>query len=268
MDKREYTHRVVSVMGHITAAEREAIRAEIENHIEDRMEPLLSLQGVDEAEAERRSIAAMGDPEEIGRALQKQYSRFWLWVDRILLAIIVFVLLGTAWLAPRHLGNVKDNLIARYAPMRLLPAAVREIQADRELELKAVVGSDILRICAAGTAVEEERGGALARVFWCGYDESIHGQWGGWYVEYEDCRGNPCRALQSMTYSGNGGETYMSFEHSHAGERKTWLIVGGAFAAFTAFWVFYVARSIQVGRHPERYSRKTIRRYFKDGYVR
>lgn len=68
--------------------------------------------------------------------------------------------------------------------------------------------------------------------------------------------------------SADGSETYMSFEHSNAGERKTWLIVGGAFAAFTAFWVFYVARSIQVGRYPERYSRKTIRRYFKDGYVR
>ena len=68
--------------------------------------------------------------------------------------------------------------------------------------------------------------------------------------------------------SADGSETYMSFGHSNAAERKTWLTAGGIFAALTAVWVFYIVRSIQVGRHPDRYSRKTIRWYFKDGYVR
>lgn len=68
--------------------------------------------------------------------------------------------------------------------------------------------------------------------------------------------------------SADGSETYMSFGHSNAGEQKTWLMVGCVFAVLTVVWVVYVARSIQVGRHPERYSRRTIRRYFKDGYVR
>ena len=117
MDKREYTRRVVAVMRHLTADEMTAIRAEIEGHIEDRMEPLLALQGVDQAEAEQRSIAAMGDPEEIGRELQKHYSYFWLWVDRILLALIVFVLLGSLCLAPVHLLHAWDGIVARVYPM-------------------------------------------------------------------------------------------------------------------------------------------------------
>lgn len=183
MDKREYTRRVVNAMHHLTADEILAIRAEIEGHIEDRMEPLLALRGVDEAEAERRSIAAMGDPEAIGRELQKHYSYFWLWVDRILLAAIVFVLLGSLCLAPVYLLHAWDNIVARVYPMALV-GETPKTWADQELDLKTQVGSDILRFYAVGTTPE-----GTVRVFWCVYDERVRGRTSQWRFIYEDCRG-------------------------------------------------------------------------------
>lgn len=194
MDKKEYSRAVIAAMRHLRVEEITAIRNEIEGHIEDRMEPLLELEGIDEEEAQRRSIAAMGDPAEIGRALQKHYSLFWLWVDRVIIGLIVLVLWGSVWRIPSHLGGVKDNLIARYAPMSFLHETTRKQWVDMEVDLRAQVGSDILRIYAVGTKEKE------ASIFWCGYDESIHGQVGQWSVEYEDCP-----VLETVIHAGGGG---------------------------------------------------------------
>lgn len=77
MDRRQYTDRVLTSLRRMTAKEREAIRRELDGHMEDHMEALRAL-GYDEALAEARTIAAMGDPEEVGRELNKQYPFRWL----------------------------------------------------------------------------------------------------------------------------------------------------------------------------------------------
>ena len=229
MDKREYSRRVIAAMRHLTADEILAIRAELEGHIEDRMEPLLALQGVDEAEAERRSIAAMGDPEEIGRALQKHYSYFWLWVDRILLAAIVFVLLGSLCLAHVHLGHSWQGIVARVYPMAQAGEATR-VWADQKLDLKTQVGSDILRFYAVGTEPD-----GRVHVFWCVYDERILGRTSQWSFFYEDCRGQEaeCLNVAGLISKGEGasnhidkvlvkaGDPYLTAVVARYGERIT-----------------------------------------------
>ena len=72
MDRRDYTDRVLSSLRRVTEKEREAIRSELDGHIEDHMEALREL-GYDEELAEERAIAAMGEPDEVGRELNKQY---------------------------------------------------------------------------------------------------------------------------------------------------------------------------------------------------
>ena len=83
MDRWAYTDRVLAVLrrGRVTTREREAIRQEINGHIEDHMEALRAL-GYDEWEAEERTIAAMGDPEELGKELNQVHSPLlgWLWL--------------------------------------------------------------------------------------------------------------------------------------------------------------------------------------------
>lgn len=199
MDRHEYSRQVIEVMRHLTADEMTAIRAEIEGHIEDRMEPLLALKGVDEAEAERRSIAAMGDPGEIGRALQKHYSYFWLWVDRVVLGIIAFVLMGTVCLAPSHLVHAWQNLVARVYPVAQVSVATRA-WIDQELDLKTQVGSDIWSIYAVGTEAD-----GTVRVFWCAYDERVRGRTGSWRFTYEDCRGEALHCPTGGLVDGDQG---------------------------------------------------------------
>ena len=78
MDRRDYTDRVLSSLRRVTEKEQEAIRSELDGHIEDHMEALREL-GYDEELAEERAIAAMGEPDEVGRELNKQYTG-WGWV--------------------------------------------------------------------------------------------------------------------------------------------------------------------------------------------
>lgn len=78
MDRRDYTDRVLSSLRRVTEKEREAIRSELDGHIEDHMEALREL-GYDDELAEERAIAAMGEPDEVGRELNRQYTG-WGWV--------------------------------------------------------------------------------------------------------------------------------------------------------------------------------------------
>lgn len=64
MDKEEYTRRVLNALRHVTGSEYEDVRHEITGHIEDRMEALIEA-GCSEEEAERRTVDAMGNPEEL-----------------------------------------------------------------------------------------------------------------------------------------------------------------------------------------------------------
>ena len=78
MDRKTYIDTVLSTLRRVTGDEKLAIRAELDGHIEDHMEGLLEL-GYDEALAEERTLAAMGDPKEVGRELNRQYTG-WGWV--------------------------------------------------------------------------------------------------------------------------------------------------------------------------------------------
>lgn len=77
MTPSEYRDRVLAGLRRLTPEEREAVRRELDGHIEDHMEALREL-GYDEALAQERTMAAMGDPEEVGRELEKQYPLRWL----------------------------------------------------------------------------------------------------------------------------------------------------------------------------------------------
>ena len=77
MDRKTYIATVLSALRHVTGDEQLAIRAELDGHIEDHMEGLLEL-GYDPELAEERTLSAMGDPKEVGRALDRQYPYRWL----------------------------------------------------------------------------------------------------------------------------------------------------------------------------------------------
>ena len=114
--------------------DRQAIASELTAHMEDHM-AALEAAGVPLAEAKRQAIAAMGDPEELGRALDRLHSPVlgWLqlWMRRLsraaAAAAVVFLLLSAA-------GSVIGGDLSRI--QALCDARRRPLPADMELLLE------------------------------------------------------------------------------------------------------------------------------------
>lgn len=77
---------------------RKEIAAELRAHLEDRAEMLIE-HGVPPEDAARRAVAAMGNPAEIGAALDKEHAPFWGWTAELTgtfigLVIALFLAVG------------------------------------------------------------------------------------------------------------------------------------------------------------------------------
>ena len=115
MTRQGFMDRVLLSLTRLTAEEREIVRQELEEHIEDRMEVMLEMGWKPEL-AEERCLEAMGDPVEIGREMAKQYrGRGWLWLGRAAVLLTV-VLCIQALLGVGILFNAWDSLEARVNP--------------------------------------------------------------------------------------------------------------------------------------------------------
>ncbi|MGB7594733.1 MAG: hypothetical protein WBL80_04155 [Erysipelotrichaceae bacterium] len=70
---------------------------------------------------------------------------------------------------------------------------------------------------------------------------------------------------QVMSLKDQKGTVFLTLENANAQSKSDeWMIylfVGGVFL----LWTMYVAGSIYVGRNPEKFSKKTIRLFFKEG---
>ena len=181
MTRREYTDRVLSVMRRITAAEEEAIRAELDAHMEDHLEALLEL-GYEPELAEQRTMERMGDPEEVGRELDKQYPRFWLIAERVL-KVLVCVLALVLVFDMLTMYSVWGSLQARMEPYEY--AGKHQLEhMNMPLDIRREIGSDILHIYGSGTNPDGE-----IHVLYYWYDQDLLGYVTGENVELVDCRG-------------------------------------------------------------------------------
>lgn len=138
MTRREFMYQVLSPLGRLTAEERENIRRELEEHVEDRMEALLEM-GWDEALAEERCLEAMGDPAEIGREMAKQYpGRWWLWLGRAAVVLTVVVCIQ-ALLGVEVLYNAWDGLVVRTLRPQIT-SMLDEVEAEELVDLRMDIG--------------------------------------------------------------------------------------------------------------------------------
>ena len=164
MDRKTYIATVLSALRHVTGDERLAIRAELEGHIEDHQEGLLEL-GYEPELAEERTLAAMGDPKEVGRELNKQYTGWPFVLLSRAAVLLTAVLCIQALLGIGILGNLWDSVWARVYPEELedhTPAA-----AER-LNIRVPVGNDILRIYRVSRVTRE--GVPAIGISLCAYD--------------------------------------------------------------------------------------------------
>lgn len=173
MTRQEFLDRVLQPLGRLTAEERENVRRELEEHVEDRMEALLEM-GWDEELAESRCLEAMGDPAEIGREMARQYrGTGWLWIGRAAVLLTVVVCLQ-ALLGLGMLGQAWESLAVRFHPSRAVSiGALKDVEITADLDIRAEVGNDILRIYQV--SVGEKDGQRAAMVLACMYDRRPFG---------------------------------------------------------------------------------------------
>ena len=168
MTRQEFLDQVLSPLGRLTAQERENVRRELEEHVEDRMEALLEM-GWDAELAEERCLEAMGDPAEIGREMARQYrGKGWLWLGRAAVVLTVVVCIQ-ALLGVGMLGAAWDSLTVLFNPPRTISIGeLKNVEAEEELDIRAEIGNDILRIYQV--SVGEKDGQRAAMVLACAYD--------------------------------------------------------------------------------------------------
>ena len=164
MDRSSYCAQVLSRLRRLSREEREAVQAELEEHIEDHVRALLDL-GYEAQLAEERTMAAMGDPAEVGREMERQYPRYWEIVTGISV-IISIVMIFVMVLGIGSLGFLWDSVVYRFRPPESRGAMVYAVTEDRDI--RVTVGSDVLRVYRISVYVEE--GERLAEAFVCTYD--------------------------------------------------------------------------------------------------
>ena len=164
MDRRTYVEQVLANLRRVTPDERAAIREELDGHIEDHICDLLEL-GYDEKLAEERAMAAMGDPEEVGRELDKQYPLRWLVLGRVAVVLTV-VLCIQALTGFGILFHARDSVMARLVPSWRDDTEVAENGA--ELSMRMTVGNDIVRVYRA--EVWDLGPTSVAEIGFCTYD--------------------------------------------------------------------------------------------------
>ena len=212
MTGEEFCARVRKHLKRATDAEWGDIRSEIMGHIEDRAEDF-ERSGLDRAEAEARAAAAMGEPEEVGAALNRQLSLLWLVIQRaswVLTAVLCLALLMYANPVDA-LRLFRDSRTARTEPWNSgYGSAVLE-QADyplwERLDLRETIGNDVLWIYQVG--LDPERG--MATVATVCYDE----KWMGVSSKLSDYVMLGPAGGESERRDGSGGgsrEWYWRFE--------------------------------------------------------
>lgn len=176
MERQEYCDRVLAVMRRPTGDERRAIREELDGHMEDRIEVLLEL-GYEEQLAEERALAAMGSPEEVGRALDREYPRVWLILSRIAVAITTAMCIAAVF-GVGILFHTWNSLVARIAPEEQNPGNFTA-EISEKADIRVPVGNDVLRVYQVSTGTrkvlsegsgEEDRILPVAEVLLCAYD--------------------------------------------------------------------------------------------------
>lgn len=85
------------------------------------------------------------------------------------------------------------------------------------------------------------------------------------YVDYPKAD-EPHFGLESI--QDTNGTIYLTMEAIHEYRWGNAPAFYAIFGGITIMWFFFVIMSVYIGRHPERFSHRTIKLFFKDGYIR
>lgn len=213
MDSWEFCREVGKHIPRATKRERSAIKKELQDHVMDAARALKE-EDCPPEELEARAVERMGNPVEIGEALNAQLSPLWLWLGRgcLLLAAEICALLLVN--QDRARWTVK-NLIARFAPV-LVWGEMREQAAGYEyyekIDLRIDLGEDVIHFHQV--YLDEDGAEPRAGVWGIAYSKDIHGYGGTETPWYTYLRANLCPQGEtegsSTVWWVNEGATWLS----------------------------------------------------------
>lgn len=181
MNRSEYCAQVLSHLRRLSRREREAVRAELEEHMEDRVCALLDL-GYDQALAEERTMAAMGDPAQVGREMAKQYPRGWNVVTGVSLVLCVFVMFSALSSSSNRkmIGYAWDSLVYRVFPPgpetviagTVSPRGIEPVSGVTEaVDIRRTIGDNVLWVYQITVGTQDSQTAAKTRIYEDGYQD-------------------------------------------------------------------------------------------------
>lgn len=165
MRREEYTAAVLRGLHRVTEKEKDALRRELDGHMEDHMLALAEL-GYDEAAAEEKAVAAMGDPAETARELQKCYSFGWLVAGYVMEAVLALLLIACIAGSITVGSGIIDAVKTRLIPTSYLTAEQR--RDARELDIRVDCGGSEVKFFAI-RPVEPDQ----AEIYACIYSKRL-----------------------------------------------------------------------------------------------
>lgn len=231
MDSGSFYERVLAHVPRATRREREDIAAELEDHVEDHVLDL-EAAGCCAELARERAVAAMGPPEEIGRALNAQLSPLWLWAARgckAAVALLCLIQLAGGSFFGLSRENVRQWEIWKAAQTEpwTLETGWEPYPVSHRLDIRTPIGNDVLYIYQVDVSPVEH----MAAVKMVAYDTEGPGSvadlhrhltvetqggtlqepvWGGWF-------GNLPWYIRRIHYEP--GDTYFTLRYDRFGER-------------------------------------------------
>lgn len=167
MKREEYTDAVLRELRHVTEREKKELRRELDGHMEDHMLALVEL-GYDEAAAEEKAAAAMGDPAETGRELQKCYSFGWLIAERVL-AVVLALLFMACILNSYSVGHgIVDIVKTHLSPMSFVEESSRK--GTQKLDIRVDCGGSEVKFFGIRLTEPDQ-----AEIFACIYSKRLFG---------------------------------------------------------------------------------------------
>ena len=134
MDRRQFCDTVTRQLR--CRWEAPSVRQELSDHIQDHMDALLS-GGMDREEAEEAAVAAMGDPEELGKALDALHSP-WPWRISLLCARCCKIALVLAVVLTLQNLMTEDLPSPRFLPTATASSAAQDLLRENwEEEVRA-----------------------------------------------------------------------------------------------------------------------------------
>ncbi len=171
MDDRfqDYSKAVCKYVNHATGREKASIQAELTAHMEDHAQALMDA-GYNEDHARNAALTAMGDPTEVGRALNKEYPLRWLILSRLFLTLAVCTGLLLLLAFP---GGVYASLVARTAPIQ---SGYHEVSIPAEeltpMDIKQTFpNGDVLWIYATAVTGDDDQG-YTAHIYTSSYNKN------------------------------------------------------------------------------------------------